>query len=97
MQRPATGSSAKQASPLRFFHEPERPAITVVTDNYYDASERDGELQHDEFEVELAVVFVVKEKGLVMLSGCTHADERRSREGGEAPFPPISPAETARP
>lgn len=35
--------------------------------------ERGGELQHDQFEGELAVAFVVKGKGLVVLSGCAHA------------------------
>jgi 7,8-dihydropterin-6-yl-methyl-4-(beta-D-ribofuranosyl)aminobenzene 5'-phosphate synthase len=35
--------------------------------------ERGVELQHDQFEGELAVAFVVKGKGLVVLSGCAHA------------------------
>lgn len=34
--------------------------------------ERDGEIHHDQFEGELAIAFLVKEKGLVVLSGCAH-------------------------
>jgi 7,8-dihydropterin-6-yl-methyl-4-(beta-D-ribofuranosyl)aminobenzene 5'-phosphate synthase len=35
--------------------------------------ERNGELEHDLFEGEQAVVFSLKGKGLVILSGCAHA------------------------
>lgn len=35
--------------------------------------ERDGMIQQDQFEGEQAVAFVVKGKGLVVLSGCAHA------------------------
>lgn len=35
--------------------------------------ERHGKIEQDQFEGELAVAFVVKGKGLVVLSGCAHA------------------------
>lgn len=39
----------------------------------YLLTERDGQLQHDQFQGEQALAFVVKGKGLVVLSGCAHA------------------------
>ncbi|HUJ68618.1 MAG TPA: MBL fold metallo-hydrolase [Syntrophorhabdales bacterium] len=41
------------------------PAVFLV--------ERGGKLEHDEFPGELACAFVVKDEGLVVLSGCAHA------------------------